>query len=86
MLSQPLHCRHPFQQGGTWKIVKKCKRGDPEHFDLIRGEMRVFFMFSWGAGVFWDHFGGGYTHYACHELFILTYIMKKQNKSKLVEN
>ena len=40
-----------LQQGGAWKNAKKIAKGvDPEHFSLIRGVLRSFFMFSWWGG------------------------------------
>ena len=35
-----------LQKGGA---LENCKRGDPEHFGLIRRGLRDIFMFSWGG-------------------------------------
>ena len=32
------------------KVQRNCKRGDLDNFGLIRGKLRVFFMFSWEGG------------------------------------
>ena len=37
----------PFNKGGPGKMQKSCKRGDPEHFGLVRRDLGFFFMFSW---------------------------------------
>ena len=41
---------------------KNCKRGDPQHFSLIRGELRIFFLGAGGVGTL---FGGGCIPSAC---------------------
>ena len=54
-------CTHPCNKGGPGEMQKSCKRGDPEQFGLIRGELRGF-MFSWGGqGVLGPFFLGGGT-------------------------
>ena len=35
--------------GGPGILQKNCKRGNPKHFNLIKGELRLFFMVSWEA-------------------------------------
>ena len=43
---------HPDpNKGGPEKMQKNCKKRDPEHFDLIRGELRVFSCLAGGQGV-----------------------------------
>ena len=55
------HDRHLSSNKRDLEIAKKSQKGDPEHFGLISGDLRVFFMFSWGegAGGCWDHFWWG---------------------------
>ena len=64
------HDRHLSSNKRDLEIAKKNhKRGDPEHFGLISGDLRVFFMFSWGRGLVGvgTIFGGDCTFSACHD-------------------
>ena len=64
-------CTTPCNKGEPGEMQKSFKRGVPEQFGLIRGELRGF-MFSWGGqGVLESFFlgGGGCTPSACHEFW-----------------
>ena len=72
----------PLQQGGTWKNEKKKKsRWDPKYFGLIRGELRGYFMFSWGGDS-----GGGCTPFACHTFSSVSIVNFEQVSAGWVTN
>ena len=60
------HGRHPYlQQWGPRKLGKNCNffpiPQKLKHFGLIKGELKDFFMLSWGAKDVGTIFGGGCT-------------------------
>ena len=73
----------PLQQGGTWKNEEKKKKKtswDLKYFGLIRGELRSYFMFSWGDS------GGGCTPFVCHAFSSVSIVNFEQVSAGWVTN